>query len=119
MKSVLSQKSLYSFVTEHRCECPGCGSVLVLDGNMKNNREVCYATRAGYTEFSGLVGQIATGCPNSPAFKSRYCTYHSPFAVSPQEEGSSPLSDQESQLAAIITGKRLTRTSTFYQVCYL
>ena len=24
----------------HRCNCKGCGTVLVVDGNMKNNREV-------------------------------------------------------------------------------
>lgn len=48
----------------HRCSYPGCGDVLVPDGNMKNNQEMCFAVEAGYTEFSGLPGQIQTGCPS-------------------------------------------------------
>lgn len=115
---------------EHRCESPGCGSVLVLDGNMKNNREVCFATMAGYAEFSGLVGKIRTGCPNTPSYKSRYCSLHSPITVIPQEAQFSNDGDElvahlnqerqsEEQHAAIITGKRTTRTSTFYQVMWL
>ena len=60
-------------LAEHRCNKAGCGEVFILDGNMKNSREVCFATDAGHTEFSGLAGMIQTGCPNTPAYKSRYC----------------------------------------------
>lgn len=49
---------LYTIFTEHRCEVQGCGTVMVLDGNMKNNREVCFAVDAGYVEFSGLPGRV-------------------------------------------------------------
>ena len=55
---------------EHQCEKAGCRSVIVLDGNMKNNRSVCLATHAEYAEYDGLPGTIQTGCPNTPAHKS-------------------------------------------------
>ena len=34
--------------TAHQCHVKGCHSVLVLDGNMKNRRDVCKARHAGY-----------------------------------------------------------------------
>lgn len=82
---------------------------------------------AGFTEFSGLVGKIPTGCPNTPAHKSRYCSLHSPIKVVPQNAQFSEEGGQleahfnhekrgEEEHAAIITSKRTTRTSTFYQV---
>ena len=37
--------------TAHRCDISGCGKVLVLDGNMKNSREVCLATHAECAKF--------------------------------------------------------------------
>ena len=56
---------------------PSCGSVLVLDGNMKHRRDVCYAKDAGIIQFDGLPGSIKTGCPAAtPAFKCRYCIQH-------------------------------------------
>ena len=30
----------------------------MLDGNMKNSREVCYAIQVGHTEFNGLPGSF-------------------------------------------------------------
>lgn len=110
--------------SEHRCDVPGCGDTLVLDGNMKNNREVCSAKLAGYSEFSGLPGRIQTGCPNTPVPKSRYCPLHAPAAAVPHncqfsEDGNPVLPEQtsrEERPAAIILRKRVTRQSTFYQV---
>lgn len=97
---------------------------------MKNNREVCYATLAGYAEFSGLPGKIPTGCPNTPSYKSRYCSIHSPIMVTPtqiqftegDEATANSLSEKkqhEEKHAAIITSKRVTRSSNFYQVSVL
>lgn len=96
--------------TEHRCERAGCRSVLVLDGNMKNNREVCSAKLAGYSEFAGLAGRVRTGCPNTPALKSRYCQLHMPVASQLDED------ELEETHTAIIISKRVTRQSIFYQV---
>ena len=67
---------------DHKCNYPGCINVLVLDGNMKNRRDICYAKDAGFVQFPGLPGQIKTGCMASPAFKSRYCIWHSPRSAS-------------------------------------
>ena len=49
-----------------------------MDGNMKNHRNVCCATTAGYTEYKGLLGKVQTGCSNTPAYKSSYCDLHKP-----------------------------------------
>ena len=38
----------------HSCKYPGCKKVLVLDGNMKNRRDVCMARNAGYTDISTM-----------------------------------------------------------------
>jgi len=72
------------------------------------------------------TGKVQTGCPNTPDLKSRYCSIHAPFTVIPHEiqfsaEGTPACEDhntpkkEESQVA-IITGKRITRHSVFYQV---
>ena len=95
--------------TGHRCDIQGCGDVMILDGNMKNNREVCFAVDAGYAEFSGLPGRVRTGCPNTPAFKSRYCPLHAPLAAIPHGTPSE-------EKPGIIIDKRVTRNSTSYQV---
>ena len=68
--------------TEHRCNSPGGGDVLVLNGNMKNHRSVCYADKAGYMQYEGLPGKLCTGCPNTPAKQSLYCNLHKPLISS-------------------------------------
>ena len=97
---------------------------LVLDGNMKNHRYVCCATHAGYAEFDGLKGKIRTGCPNTPAFKSPFCSIHTPMvavqqdiscdndAVSPEASAT----QSEKQPVGLITQKKTTRNSTLYKV---
>ena len=62
----------------HKCSYPGCGDVLVIDGNMKNRRDICAATEAGFATFKGLPGAIKTGCQLSPGYQSKFCSYHSP-----------------------------------------
>ena len=117
----------------HACSFPGCGSVLVLDGNMKNHRDVCYAKDAGFIQFNGLPGLIKTGCPGSPDFKSQYCAQHKPLACDllnsgevDDELGITPgpaLRSQEkrqhpgSPIAEMILAKKTTRKQTYYQVC--
>ena len=91
----------------------------MLDGNMKNNREVCYAVDAGYAEFIGLTGKIKTGCPNTPAFKSRYCSIHTPYVAQSDDfdtQAQTTSSLTAPKLAGIITNKRVTRTSVLYEV---
>ena len=61
------------FIAGHSCKYPGCQNVLVIDGNMKNQRDICVATEAGFVKYEGLPGAIKTGCQLSPMYQSRYC----------------------------------------------
>ncbi len=108
---------------EHQCDQKGCGRILILDGNMKNHRDVCLAHEAGYAEFCGLPGKMKTGCPNTPQPKSRYCSVHTPTAFTPQGSTDSTdvpatqsTSSKDDEQLAFITAKKITRQSTFYQV---
>ena len=104
---------MYIF-TGHRCNVKGCGYTMVLDGNMKNHRDVCCATNAGYVEYKGLPGQVRTGCPNTPAFKSQYCALHKPAAM-PRAIQSSVTTSTGDEVG-IIVGKRETRNCVLYEV---
>ena len=113
----------YSFtISEHRCEVSGCGDTIVIDGNMKNNRDVCFATNAGYVEYKGLPGRVRTGCPNSPQYMSRYCSLRDPIVAIPQkiiqdgDDPNPPVSTTEEDQVGLIINKRVTRSSTLYEV---
>ena len=107
--------------------------MLVLDGNQKNRRDVCYAKDAGFIEFEGLPGSIKTGCPSSPTLKSHYCVDHKPQAC--ELLSSEVTNDEEldvvsgpalrsrntksfpgSPTAEVILAKKTTRKQTYYQV---
>ena len=114
----------FKYYVEHKCTYPGCGTTLVLDGNMKNHRDVCYAKEAGFMEFEGLSGSIKTGCPSTPAFKSRYCSEHKDYACSELHHndidedfvlhtGKGPY---ETSIVEKIVDKKTTRKQTYYQV---
>lgn len=45
---------------------------------MKNRRDVCAATEAGYIQYEDLMGAIKTGCQLSPLQNSKFCYYHAP-----------------------------------------
>lgn len=96
---------------DHKCRIPGCRSVIVIDGNMKNHRNVCLATHAGYAEYKGLPEFVRTGCPNSPAYKSQFCSLHKP--VSPIED-SSGINGMPQDV--MVVGKRVTRQGVLYEV---
>ena len=88
---------------------------------MKNHRDVCFATRAGFSKYDGVAGSIKTGCPNTPAFKSRYCKVHAPVSVKSNsvifssDEVKPCKSNIEGPLATILQ-KRETRQNVYYQV---
>ena len=90
----------------------------MFDGNMKNHRDICFASNAGTASFKGLNGHVRIGCQNTPAFKSRYCSLHCPTVAKPLGEGADSDNgrDKEEDQVALIIGKRTTRTSTLYQV---
>ena len=108
--------------TGHSCDKPGCGTVLVMDGNAKNRRDVCKAREAGYTEYVGLQGKVRTGCMNTPAPGSRFCHLHSDKTAIPQKLNPDDTSttvnapSSEECVVGVITAKRTTRNAIFYQV---
>ena len=114
----------------HQCYYPGCRSVLVMDGNMKNRRDVCYAKDAGFIQFDGLSGLIKTGCSATPAYKSRYCSNHANHSctLSKPEDlddeirlqmgssvGACKITSSE-LIAEMILAKKTTRKQCYYQV---
>ena len=122
----------------HTCKFPGCGTVLILDGNMKNRRDVCYAKDAGYIQFHGLPVYIKSDCQATPAYKSHYCENHINFACDSQQLTGKEEEDERHLDAPIgpvlrsaqkqqknpgecivksILVKKSTRQQTYYKVC--
>ncbi len=99
------------FLAAHQCNVKGCGSVLVLDGNQKNNRPVCAAEGAGYTEYKGLPGSIKTGCLQTPEQQSKYCKFHKPRVMD-----NTTIIGSTSNIVEMLLRKKTTRNSTFYEV---
>ena len=75
---------------------------------MKNARQICAASNAGFVEYDGLAGMVRTGCMNTPDQKSRFCTAHKPRQL---------LSNDSDGVIEMITAKKITRSTNFYQVC--
>ena len=67
------------------------------------------AKYAGFIEFEGLEGSVATGCMRTPAYMSRYCHEHSLQACKES-------ADNPEQVVEVIVGKKTTRNETYYQV---
>ena len=80
--------------------------MIVLDGNMKNSRQICAATDAGFVEYDGFPGLVKTGCMNTPDQKGHFCAMHKPRQL---------LSDDCSGRIEMIVSKKTTRSTTFYQ----
>ena len=106
--------------TGHKCTYPGCEGVLVLDGNMKNRRDVCMARDAGYTEYEGLPGSIKTGCMNSPEPNSIYCKVRVQICTTcpdtEADEAAPPLTNTHNGIVESILEKKSTRKANYYKV---
>lgn len=130
---ILSHLYCNLYFLAHKCNFPGCASVLVIDGNSKNRRDVCYAKDAGFIQFDGLSGSIKTGCTATPTYKSRYCAKHinqactELLALEDVDEELGALSgpavrSHQSKLgpgqivAEMILAKKQTRRQLYYQV---
>lgn len=128
----VSTKYIIIYFTVHSCTFPGCGKVLVLDGNVKNRRQVCNAKDAGFIQFDNHPGLIKTGCTATPAYKNRYCTSHMNQACTlqnvevideelhestgPTLRSKSPNASVGDPVAEMILGKKVTRKQIYYQV---
>ena len=118
----------------HKYTFPRCRTVLVLDGNVKNRRDVCLAKDARYIEFRNLPGSVKTGCQQTPDHKSRYCKSHKhqvcTLSVDPTPDDElsdvsvGPLLRSKKQkskypgdpVVEVLVAKRTTRRETYYQV---
>ena len=118
---------VYYIHLAHKCKFPGCGKVLVLDGNCKNQRDVCAATEAGYIEYPGLVGAIKTGCQFTPMRSSQYCYYHSPrisasHALPDPQTCNEPVPltqlPKQHGVVQFIMARKVTRSQIYYQVSH-
>ena len=99
----------------HKYDTQGCNSVLVIDGNLKNHRDICLAKEAGYVTYQGLPGKVKTGCPLTPELTSRYCSLHKPrVCTKPVDE--STMTGNEEDIAEMILEERVTRSETYYKV---
>ena len=90
--------------------------MLVIDGNMKNRRDICAASEAGFTEYEGLPGSIKTGCQLSPGYQSKYCYEHTPRISPMTAREDQTLDCAKEGIVRLITAKKQTRSETYYQV---
>lgn len=100
------------FLIGHQCEAKGCGTVLVIDGNLKNNREVCAAVDAGFVEYPGLAGKVQTGCMETPEQQSIYCSDHKPCRLLSSDDRA------DGRVIEMILAKKETQQTVHYQVQY-
>ena len=86
----------------------------------------------GFVEYPSLPGRIITGCVNSPAYKSRFCTQHSPRssvskprkqsvsdvhnALDSTETSEKPPFETGESIIKMILKKRETRGGIYYKV---
>jgi len=80
---------------------------------MKNRRDICAASEAGFIEFEGLPGAIKTGCQLTPGYQSRYCYHHAPRVSSVQDNKDGICSEG---IVKVVTAEKKTRSGIYYQV---
>ena len=83
---------------------------------MKNRRDVCAATEAGFIEYEDLPGVIKTGCQLSPEHQSKYCYNHAPRVSQRAVEVETQQESSEESVVQLITAKKTTRNGTYYQL---
>ena len=94
---------------------------------MKNQRNICAATEAGYIQYHHLPGSIKTGCQLSPLSTSKYCYLHAPRVcvgmsvqasdLGCEQSNSQPVPDNTCKgVLRFVTGKKITRNQVYYQV---
>ncbi|CAB3997256.1 Hypothetical predicted protein [Paramuricea clavata] len=124
------ERVFYQKWTDHVCDVPGCKDVLVLDGNMKNARQVCSCRNIGELYFDGMKGTIVIGCQNTPSKSSRFCEEHKNLATQFKDDSSSipqcePTTINDENIGDVgdimpvkVINHRETRQAKFYQVLW-
>jgi len=87
--------------------------VIVIDGNLKNRRDICASTSAGLLSFNGLP-DIKTGCQATPGWQSKFCYDHAPRRSKISLDASEDLCSE--QAIQFVTGKKQTRGGIYYEV---
>ncbi|KXJ12526.1 hypothetical protein AC249_AIPGENE20249 [Exaiptasia diaphana] len=106
---------------DHCCDTPGCEEIIVLDGNMKNARQVCCCNKIGYVQFSGLQEKVVTGCPNTPMQRHRYCSTHLGFAMPFRNDDVVPSAlnqEQDNPLILSIISQKTTRQGRLLELLW-
>ena len=71
------QKSFQERWTKsHKCDKPGCESVVIIDGDLKPHRMLCAAKLCGVREFDNSDVRVVTGCTAHPGTKHKFCFKH-------------------------------------------
>jgi len=86
----------------------------VIDGNLKNHRDICLAKEAGFVTYQGLPGKVKTGCPLTPELRSRFCSLHKPRVCTKPDDAT--MTHDEQDVAEMIIEERTTRSDTYYKV---
>ena len=76
MKQPDLQKAFRGRWFGHRCDVPGCGSVITVDGGLKPHRMLCGAKLSGLRSFEKAGVRVFTGCTRHPQPDSKYCWEH-------------------------------------------
>ena len=75
-KTEMINKFRTKWAVNHRCETPGCGWCLTIDGGLKPHRMLCGAKMSGIRIFPAAGIKIFTGCTKHPSPRSKFCAEH-------------------------------------------
>ena len=87
-KTEMMDKFRERWAVNHRCDIPGCGWCLTIDGGLKPHRQLCGAKMSGIRVFPSAGIKIFTGCTKLPSPRSKFCADHE-NEESPVVQGSS------------------------------
>jgi len=119
--------------SSHLCATPGCSNVIVIDGNMKNCRQVCGVKDVTVCLFQSIAGEIKTGCINTPQKGYLVCKNHIDSAclykdedpdsqicssTSNSKDVTTPSKETDMLCIIKICNSRQTRSNLFYQVLW-
>ncbi|KXJ21076.1 hypothetical protein AC249_AIPGENE27746 [Exaiptasia diaphana] len=109
--------------SEHSCQHKGCKNVVVIDGNMKNCRQVCSCKGVTQLQFEGMIGAITVGCLNTPAKGLRLCKDHSTTSIAfrddenlMNEKQCDDKDDKDDLLPLSVINERETRSGKFFEI---
>ena len=99
----------------HKCEVPGCTTVLVIDGGLKPHRSVCAAKISGIKVFEEAGVSSLVGCPNMPMKDNKFCKDHE-NCESPVMAAADLTKESKSSLAAFkkSSSAKETRDDDFF-----